>query len=113
MLLRSLSARCLYVTHGFSFSSQQAMDSAFNVQPSVMSPYWNARGIAINHWYKVKVTLDPNLPKGEIIRQDPEGEAGFANTPSGGQFPRKWGFGGATIDPEHSGIRKEYIEDKE
>ena len=44
--------------------TSKALDSGFNVQPSVMAPYWNARGIAINHWYHVKVTLDPSLPKG-------------------------------------------------
>ena len=35
--------------------TSKALDSSFNVQPSVMSPYWNARGVAINHWYHVKV----------------------------------------------------------
>jgi sulfite oxidase len=34
----------------------KAVDSAFNVQPSTMDPNWNARGIAINHWYHVKVS---------------------------------------------------------
>lgn len=85
--------------------TSKALDSAFNVQPSVMAPYWNARGIAINHWYHVKVTLDPNLPKGEIIRQEPE--EGFANTPSGGHFDRQWAMGGWKIDPQHNtGLRK-------
>ena len=46
--------------------TSKALDSGFNVQPSVMAPYWNARGIAINHWYHVKVTLDPSLPKGRF-----------------------------------------------
>lgn len=92
--------------------TSKALDSSFNVQPSVMAPYWNARGIAINHWYHVKVTLDPNLPKGEIIRREPE--EGFANTPSGGHFDRKWAMGGWKLDPQHntglretSGVKKE------
>ena len=69
-------------------------------------------GIAINHWYKVKVTLDPSLPKGEIIRQEPE--SGFANTPSGGHFDRKWAMGGATLDPRHNtGLQEPYGEKKE
>jgi len=85
--------------------TSKALDSAFNVQPSVMAPYWNPRGIAINHWYHVKVTLDPNLEKGEIIRQEPE--EGFANTPSGGHFDRKWAMGGWKLDPEHNkGMRE-------
>jgi len=53
----------------------------------------------------VKVTLDPNLPKGEIIRQEPE--EGFANTPSGRHFDRQWAMGGWKIDPQHNtGLRK-------
>ena len=70
-------------------------------------------GIAINHWYHVKVTLDPNLEKGEIVRNDPPGEEGygFSNTPSGGQFDRKWALGGWKIDPEHNtGVRDTFIE---
>ena len=66
------------------------------------TPSYYSSGIAINHWYHVKVTLDPNLPKGEIIRHDPPGEEGFANTPSGGQFDRKWAMGGWKIDPDHN-----------
>lgn len=92
--------------------TSKALDSAFNVQPSVMAPYWNARGIAINHWYHVKVTLDPNLPKGEIVRTEPE--EGFANTPSGGHFDRKWAMGGWKVDPQHNtGLQETYGEKKE
>ena len=65
----------------------------------------NDTGIAINHWYHVKVTLDPNLPKGEIIRLEPE--EGFPNTPSGGKFDRKWAMGGWKLDPQHNaGLRE-------
>lgn len=85
--------------------TSKALDSAFNVQPSVMAPYWNARGIAINHWYHVRVTLDPHLPRGEMVRSEPE--EGFANTPSGGEFPRRWAMGGWKIDPQHdTGMRE-------
>lgn len=35
--------------------TSKAVDSAFNVQPECMAPYWNPRGIAINHWYHSKV----------------------------------------------------------
>ncbi len=62
-------------------------------------------GIAINHWYHVRVTLDPNLPKGEIVRREPE--EGFANTPSGGHFDRKWAMGGWKLDPQHDTVMRE------
>jgi hypothetical protein len=68
-------------------------------------PFNYNAGIAINHWYKVKVTLDPNLQKGEIIRREPE--EGFANTPSGGHFDRTWKMGGWVLDPQHNtGLRE-------
>ena len=47
----------------------------------------------------MKVILDPYLPKGKIIRREPE--EGFPNTPSGGKFERKWAMGGWTLDPQH------------
>ena len=34
----------------------KALNSDFNVQPERMEPYWNSRGIAINHWYHVNVS---------------------------------------------------------
>jgi sulfite oxidase len=79
--------------------TSKALDSGFNVQPSEMAPYWNPRGIAINHWYRVKIQLDPTLEKGEIVRHEPE--EGFPNTPSGGKFDRVWGMGGWKVDPDH------------
>jgi Mo-co oxidoreductase dimerisation domain len=40
----------------------KALNSDFNVQPERMEPYWNARGVAINHWYHVNVSpMRPNL----------------------------------------------------
>jgi len=77
----------------------KALDSAFNVQPERMDPYWNPRGIAINHWYHVKTELDPSLNKGEIKRHVLE--KNFPNTPSGGKFERAWGMAGWYLDPEH------------
>jgi hypothetical protein len=46
-----------------------------------------------------QVDLDPNMEKGKMVRAEPE--EGFANTPSGGFFDRKWGMGGWKLDPEH------------
>ena len=34
--------------------TSKKFDSAFNVQPERMDPFWNPRGIAINHWYHVE-----------------------------------------------------------
>jgi sulfite oxidase len=82
--------------------SSKALDSAFNVQPETRDPYWNPRGIAINHWYHVQVELDPNLPKGTIIHNKAEEDLpDFPNTPSGGKFERAWGHAGYYLDPEH------------
>ena len=76
----------------------KAMNSDFNVQPETAAPYWNARGVCINHWYHVKVLLDPNRPKGEVVRMSSEF---VTNTPSGGKFREPWGMHGWTIDPKH------------
>lgn len=80
--------------------SSKAVDSAFNVQPETMAPYWNPRGIAINHWYHSKITLDPSLKAGETVKGD--SEFGFSNTPSGGKFDRQWGLGGWMVDKDHN-----------
>jgi sulfite oxidase len=38
--------------------TSKAMNSDFNVQPETMEPFWNARGVCINHWYHVKVSRE-------------------------------------------------------
>jgi sulfite oxidase len=76
----------------------KAMNSDFNVQPERMEPYWNARGVGINHWYHVKTTLDPKAHKGhEKFQFNKE----FANTPTGGVFETPWEMHGWTADEEH------------
>lgn len=77
----------------------KAMNSDFNVQPERVEPYWNARGVCINHWYHVSCTLDPNRPKGQVAHAPTEDE--FGNTPTGGKFNRPWGEHGWMMDPEH------------
>lgn len=77
----------------------KAMNSDFNVQPETMEPYWNARGVCINHWYHVKSTLDPHRAKGTVAHNNLMDE--FQNTPSGGQFKEPWGQHGWTQDPKH------------
>ena len=74
----------------------KAMNSDFNVQPERMEPYWNARGVGINHWYHVKTTLDPSQAKGA---EAPDGSATeFGNTPSTGAFVDPWEMSGWTAD---------------
>lgn len=79
--------------------TSKAINSDFNVQPEKMEPYWNARGVCINHWYHVKTQLDPNREKGSITHDNSEIE--FANTPSGGRYSQPWGQHGWTTDPKH------------
>lgn len=85
----------------------KAMNSDFNVQPENVAPYWNARGVCINHWYRVNILLDPNRPKGHIYHAASEDE--FGNTPSGGKFAVPWGQHGWTIDPEHQTDPRENV----
>jgi hypothetical protein len=82
----------------------KALNSDFNTQPERMEPYWNARGVCINHWYHVKVTLDPSKEKGVIEMDATVGsdEKEFPNTPTGGTFHKPWGLSGWTIDGEHN-----------
>ncbi|CAJ1943583.1 unnamed protein product [Cylindrotheca closterium] len=80
----------------------KALNSDFNVQPERMEPYWNARGIGINHWYHVNTTLDPNANPGTIQRDGSTVEFG-GNTPTGGKFAEKWDMHGWSADPEHRG----------
>lgn len=77
----------------------KAMNSDFNVQPERMEPYWNARGVCINHWYHVNVTMDPNREK-SYLRHDQRPQQ-FGNTPSGGTFTKEWGEHGWTSDTKH------------
>lgn len=80
--------------------TSKAMNSDFNLQPERMEPYFNARGVCINHWYHVNTVLDPYMEPGKVAK-NPHVEHEFRNTPSGGQFTEKWGKHGWTSDPEH------------
>jgi sulfite oxidase len=79
----------------------KAVDSSFNVQPERPEPYVNPRGTAVNHWYRVKVTLDPRLPSGSVYNPAAEASAKglFANTPSGGSFKTPFAEGGWSNAP--------------
>uniref|UniRef100_A0A7S2YTY0 sulfite oxidase n=1 Tax=Entomoneis paludosa TaxID=265537 RepID=A0A7S2YTY0_9STRA len=79
----------------------KAMNSDCNVQPERMEPYWNARGVGINHWYHVNTTLDPKMDKGASPIKNKTKEEEFGNTPTGGKFQQHWDMHGWTADPEH------------
>jgi len=87
--------------------TSKAMNSDFNVQPETMAPYWNARGVCINHWYHVRTTLDPHREKGAKAHDNTTDE--FGNTPSGGKFAQAWGTHGWTTDPKHQSDPKENL----
>eukprot|EP00040_Diaphanoeca_grandis_P018983 m.99943 g.99943 ORF g.99943 m.99943 type:complete len:670 (-) comp27206_c0_seq1:115-2124(-) len=42
----------------------KAVDGDMNQQPRRMRDNWNVLGIAVNHWHRIQVTLDPALAKG-------------------------------------------------
>ena len=65
----------------------KGVDNMFNVQPDKVLPYYNARGVVVNHQYRVPVVLDPKLEKGRVIVC--KGEDHF-NPPTGGHFRRNW-----------------------
>lgn len=63
--------------------TSKAFNSAWNVQPE--NPNYNAHGCCVNHWYKVPVTLNPNIEEDE---RKPESSSEYANKPSGGYFTK-------------------------
>ena len=66
----------------------KAVDSSFNVQPERPEPYVNPRGTAVNHWYRVHVTLDPSMSAGKVSNPAAELSAKglYSNMPTGGKF---------------------------
>jgi len=66
----------------------KAVNGCFDVQPERSEPYYNARGVCINHWYRVPVVIDPSKPAGFVQRVDPDDQ--FSNKPTGGNFHTKW-----------------------
>jgi len=45
----------------------KAIDGDFNVQPEKMRHGWNVLGVCVNHWSRIQIKLDPNLPPGKVI----------------------------------------------
>jgi hypothetical protein len=86
----------------------KAVDTHFNVQPEWPDSYYNARGIVINHMYRVPLIVDPNVLRGERDHKElqrlrnnyykpdpkatPAGRTGqeFPNKPTGGVFQKPW-----------------------
>jgi sulfite oxidase len=71
----------------------KGVDNQFNVQPESVLPYYNARGVVINSWYHVPITLDHNMASGK--EEEVTGED-HLNPPSGGHFLREWNEHGWT-----------------
>jgi len=63
--------------------TSKALNASWNVQPEHMRPNVNAHGCCVNHWYRVPVTLCPNIVDD---LKAPDGD--FGNKPSGGRFAR-------------------------
>lgn len=45
----------------------KAVDGDMNQQPQKMRDNWNVLGIAVNHWHRIHVTLDPKLAPGVAL----------------------------------------------
>lgn len=71
----------------------KGVDNQFNVQPSEVLPYYNPRGVVVNNWYHVPITVDPSKPKGSV--EIPEGED-RENPPTGGHCLKPWNKHGWT-----------------
>ena len=67
-----------------------------------LEPYWNSRGVCINHWYHIKTTVDPNKDK-TYLHHEPVNQE-FGNTPSQGRFTKPWGLRGWTTDSGHNDV---------
>jgi sulfite oxidase len=61
----------------------KALDNQWNVQPETPGPFYNPRGVVINNWYHVPVTLKGCWDKNRMERV--EGDDSL-NPPSGGRF---------------------------
>ena len=42
----------------------KAVDGDMNQQPQKMRDNWNVLGIAVNHWHRIHVILDPQMEPG-------------------------------------------------
>ena len=45
----------------------KSMNSDFNEQPETMEPYWNPRGVCVNHLHHENATSDPIHPMEELF----------------------------------------------
>jgi len=61
--------------------TSKAFNSAWNVQPE--NPNYNAHGCCVNHWYRIPITLNPNIEENEKSTDNE-----YANKPSGGYFTK-------------------------
>jgi hypothetical protein len=85
----------------------KGVDNQFNVQPSEVLPYFNARGVVVNNWYHVPVIVDPRQSFNYIQRVT---ELDRLNPPTGGHCINPWNQHGWT-SPEagwHEEIMREH-----
>jgi len=61
----------------------KALDNQWNIQPETAEPTYNARGVVVNSWYHVPITVKGCMNK-EVV-QRVEGDDAL-NPPSGGRF---------------------------
>jgi sulfite oxidase len=85
--------------------TSKAVDAHFNVQPDDPRPHWNSRGVAVNHWYRVKTTVDPSMKKGNTTNPQRfmSKQRQFANTPTSGKFNVPWKEHGWSVPPAAKG----------
>ena len=59
----------------------KAIDGDFNSQPEKMSHTYNVLGICVNHWHRVKVTVDPRFSSDspDIPTAEPVPPPGYYN----------------------------------
>ena len=78
--------------------TSKALNGDWNAQPERPEPYYNSRGVCINHWYHVPVTLDPNTSG---VKHEPT----HRNVPTGGEFRYTYRDHGWTGKPSEAGKR--------
>jgi len=70
----------------------RAIDGDFNGQPQSMEEVWNVLGICVNHWNRVKVSLNPLLSEGEPYPK-------ALSTPPPGQWVWKHDYERVDLNP--------------
>jgi hypothetical protein len=78
------------------------------------TPYYNARGVAINHMYRYPVTVSSKLQPGEVVFSK-TGDGcyeGFQNVPTGGSMVIPWKVGPYSEEDWHKCMSTTNYEEK-